>query len=328
MSYFLKLFTRGRCVTSRSIARREASSKDPQQKHEERERFAVAAIAFCAAHDAKFKRHFLEVVGLKNATTIELIELEPERWGDLVLSGPSDVVIIEFKLDALLAKHQDPRKPLFTKVGYGALINRRYPDEDKRYVVVGKVFDSGVTTDGLKYQGLSWSKFLHREDKESPLEHDLYDCLGVLGAKVFLRRSMKKKSVSKEVAGAMDVYQLLENAAGDIPTAGSESAADHIGLDLSAAGAFEGSLHAVLCKVVRPVGRRLGWIGYEKLDVVCISVWFYPSQNRTKTVRQKLKAARLGALDEDGSSVGIHRPVSEEPDHAAWISRVLKAVTS
>src|SRR5437773_4306073 len=140
VSYFLKLFARGRYVTRRSLAQNEALADDSSYKHAERERFAVAAIAFCCEHDAHFQDHFLRVVADLKQTNVNKIEVEPQQWGDLVLEGNKDVVVLEFKLDALLAGHQDPNSEgrLF-KIGYGAKIVEKYGSNRKlRYVIVGK----------------------------------------------------------------------------------------------------------------------------------------------------------------------------------------------
>jgi hypothetical protein len=245
-SFFLKLFARGRYVTSRSIARSEAISNDPERKHEERERFGVAAIAFCATHDGEFRARFLQIAaGLKKAD-IDLIDVEPKRWGDLVLEGEKDVVVIEFKLKASLGEQQDPSsKKRFTTVGYGSEIIKKYAWTGKRlrYVIVGKEIPKGCTKDGLEYDSLSWPALLRRAGRETPLESDLLNCLGVLGVPVFLGRHMKKKAPTKEATGALEVYQLLERAAGKIPTGAATSGRDHIGLDLSSSGATRGSQH-------------------------------------------------------------------------------------
>src|SRR5438876_11335356 len=137
VSFFLKLFARGRYVTSRSIAKKESSSEDPQHDHEERERFAVAAIAFCIKRDSSFRRHFLKVVADSENADIYEVDIEPKRWGDLVLKG-KDVVVLEFKLQALLAEHQDPNASRFVSSGYGLEIREEFGDRRKvLYIVVG-----------------------------------------------------------------------------------------------------------------------------------------------------------------------------------------------
>ena len=111
-SYFLKLFSRGRYVTSPTIAQSEAESDEPQRRHEERQRFAVSAIAFCIKRDSSFRRHFLKVVADSENADICEVDVEPKRWGDLLLRG-KDIIVLEFKLQALLAEHQRPLRQMY-----------------------------------------------------------------------------------------------------------------------------------------------------------------------------------------------------------------------
>jgi hypothetical protein len=337
VSFFLKLFARGRYVTSRSIARNEAVSNDPGRKHEERERFGVAAIALCAAHDARFRARFLQIVAGLTKADIDLIDVEPKRWGDLVLEGKRDVIVLEFKLKASLGEHQDPnsKTKLFATAGYGAEIIAKYGETGKRlrYVIVGKDVPEGRTSEGLRYNAVQWSRFLRRNERESTLERDLFDCLGILGAPIFLSRHMKKKAPTQEATGALEVYQLLERAAGNIPTGAAASGRDYIGFDLSAGRATPGSQHKILKDIVDPKGRSLGWIGYEHLDQLYLSAWFYSSETGKNRVRRRLRtleAARRGDIVEDkpseGTSVGFKKSAAQERDHEAWLKDVLRTV--
>lgn len=325
-SRFLQLFKRGRYVSTRSIAHDESKSESPEKKHEERERFAVAAVAFCLGYEKGFKKHFLNVVAQLRAATIETVELEPERWGDLVLEGQREVVVVEFKLGALLAEHQNPTKPRFWAKGYGLDIKKRYEKRGKklRYVVVGKDFDSGPKSNGLECIAVPWSKFLHTRRRESPIETDLYDCLGTLGATAFLCRTMKRKALSKEARGAMDVYKLLENAAQDIPILRAVSGIDHVGFDLANTGATPGSRHYHLKAFVKPAGRVLGWIGYEELDErLCLSVWYYCSAKQTKAVQKEVEGLNLGKTKLEGSDVVVSCAADKVKDHVEWFKKVL-----
>jgi hypothetical protein len=61
-SRFLQMFKRGRYVSLRLLAAAETDEATREARHQERERFSVATIAFCIEHDKSFKRHFLDVV--------------------------------------------------------------------------------------------------------------------------------------------------------------------------------------------------------------------------------------------------------------------------
>src|SRR5437867_7806236 len=121
MSHFLQLLKRGRYISLHSLATAEADKKTQQRRHEERERFSVAAIAFCLEHDKTFKSHFLAVLTSRvSSAVINTISVEPHQWGDLVLEGPKHVFVLEFKLSALLQDHQAPDALVFSQRGYGA----------------------------------------------------------------------------------------------------------------------------------------------------------------------------------------------------------------
>jgi len=259
VSFFLKLFARGRDVTSRSVAQKEASSGDPQHDHAERERFAVAAIAFCIKRESSFRRHFLKVVADSENADIYEVDIEPKRWGDLVLKG-KDVVVLEFKLQALLVEHQDPNTSRFVSSGYGREIRDAYGGKRKvLYIVVGKDVPSGRTKNDIPYRGLPWSAFLIENRKETPIERDLFDCLAILGVPISLTRHMKKKNVTSEAIGAMEVYQLLKLVAEGIRSV-IDSGVDYVGLELRTTGAASMSRHKSLNDVVVPEHRALGWL--------------------------------------------------------------------
>src|SRR5882724_11955672 len=197
-SRFLQLFKRGRYVSLRALAGAETDAATRQNKHEERERFSVAAIAFSLEHDQIFKSHFLNVVACLTVEDIHSITVEPERWGDLVLEGAEHVLVLEFKLAAMLQEHQSPDARIFSANGYGASILRRFNKLGKklRYIVVGKDFRP-CKPGRLQCSAVPWFFFLvadHRE--ESEIETDLYDCLGYLGAPVFLNRYMKNPKLT------------------------------------------------------------------------------------------------------------------------------------
>jgi hypothetical protein len=337
-SYFLTLFTRGRYVTSRSIAHNEAIADNPKRKHAERERFAVAAIAFCYQHNKRFREYFLRTVAALKPGDVNSIDVEPVRWGDLILEGKRDVIVLEFKLKALLAEHQDPNAKgrLLTQSGYGAAIVGRYAATCKRlrYVIVGKDIPAGRTSDGLEFHSIPWSKFIRRFEKESALQRDLFDCLGTLGAPVLLSRRMKKKAPTNEANGALEVYQLLTLAADTIPTGEADSGPNHVGLNLSSRSAVARSLHEALINVVHPLGRSLGWIGYERREEfenkLCLSVWFYCSSKGKKSAQKKLQELRGtgGKIVIDEDSVGFLQPAVRQSDHRKWIAVVLQCVAA
>src|SRR5206468_1313743 len=86
---FLRLFRRGHYCRPLPIADESDIAKAQRQ---ERERFAVAALAFCLKHDRKLLEHFWQRVcrvpgDPKMMPTIAPAEilLEPPHWADLRL---------------------------------------------------------------------------------------------------------------------------------------------------------------------------------------------------------------------------------------------------
>src|SRR6266481_2225391 len=125
-SRFLQMFKRGRYVNVRLLAAAETDEATQKAKHEERERFSVAAIAFCIEHDKALKRHFLHVVVGLSPEDVTSVTVEPEDCADLLLEGARHVLVLEFKLGALLQDHQSPESRIFSEAGYGAKIRKLF----------------------------------------------------------------------------------------------------------------------------------------------------------------------------------------------------------
>jgi hypothetical protein len=334
-SRFLQLFKRGRYVSVRSLAAAEGSDATRGKKHEERERFSVAAVAFCLEHDKKFRRHFLMVIAGLAPNEIISITLEPKEWGDLVLDGPRNVLVLEFKLAALLQDHQSPEARIFSETGYGARIQKRFGASRKtvRYIVVGKEFQSRVR-EGLLCSAVPWPKLIPHDRRESRIENDLYDCLGYLGAPVFLNRHMKNPKLTLDAQRAMSIYGKLEHALANegLPIGGSDSDHTCLGLKFSKARASLGTLHHNLVKFVEPNGQSVGWIGYEILEdfpkdkAIHLAVYFYATKKTTSRVRHRLERRGMGSVDTDGTTVLIRTPGHKSTNDIAWFQKVLNAV--
>src|SRR6266481_2550195 len=125
-SRFLQMFKRGRYVSVRLLAAAETDEATREARHQERERFSVATIAFCIEHDKSFKRHFLDVVAGLSPKDVTSVTVEPEDFADLLLEGARHMLVLEFKLGALLQDHQSPESRIFSKTGYGAKIRELF----------------------------------------------------------------------------------------------------------------------------------------------------------------------------------------------------------
>src|SRR6266498_2924231 len=265
-SHFLQLFKRGRYVSMRSLSAAEANKATREKKHEERERFSVAAVAFCFQYDKSFRAHFLKVAAGLSPCGTWSATVEPEQWGDLVIEGPRHLLVLEFKLGPLLQDHQSTEARIFSKSGYGAKIRGAFAKTEKQlhYIVIGKDFQPR-DREGLPCTAVPWPKLVVRGRRESRLEGDLYNCLAQIGARAFLNRHMKKTKLSGDAKRAMDVYGTIEHvlAAEVIPRGPSDSDVGCLGLQFAKAGASPGTLHDKLVKAVKTKKRSLGWIGYE-----------------------------------------------------------------
>lgn len=328
------MFKRGRYVSLRSLAAAEAGEAKGNAGRQERERFSVAAIAFCIEHDASFKRHFLHGVAGLSPEDVTKVTVEPHHCADLLLEGARHVLVLEFKLGALLQDKQSPESRIFTEVGYGAKIRDLFtsPGKELRYVVIGDKDFKPRDLDGLQCSSIPWLKLLMPSDEESSIEKDLYDCLGHLGAPVFLCRQMKNRKLATEAKGAMTVFGTLQHLleSEGIPMHRYDSNVNAIGLSFRNSSATPGTLHSKLVETVQSVGKDLGWLGYETGEdgKGCISVYFYANSETAPEVRRRLDAAKgVGrTMMGDPTTIISYLPCDESVDDLEWFVKVLKTV--
>src|ERR1051325_9272216 len=94
------------------IADEEDQSEEAKRARQERERFAVAAVAFCLKHNAALLNNFwqrvcrMETLDHKAMPRITIILLEPPHWADLRLVSEFErkryVWVVEVKAGAPL----------------------------------------------------------------------------------------------------------------------------------------------------------------------------------------------------------------------------------
>src|SRR5437016_752014 len=112
---FSSLFKRGRY----SPREDQDDSKAATKRREERERFAVAALAFCLRHDEGFLRHFWEKIcyvpsdpAQMPPITADDVFVEWQPWADLALRSEiatQDYLwVVEAKAGASLQPKQNP----------------------------------------------------------------------------------------------------------------------------------------------------------------------------------------------------------------------------
>jgi|ERR1051325_9993748 hypothetical protein len=143
---FYALFSRSeyrqqRGLASTSEAVGESSNDSSLSKtREEKERFAVATIAFCLKYDERFKRHFLSLLLPKCSHAEKTAKLEiqigPRQSSDLILKLTKLVIVIEHKIDDDLQPHQNPwrkefKEPNVRPQGYAVQIRNQHRDATK-----------------------------------------------------------------------------------------------------------------------------------------------------------------------------------------------------
>ena len=195
---FLRLFRRSRYS---QLVLEDDNSSEGKARHEQRERFVVAALAFCLKHDGEFLKHFWNCICRASGDPSSMpsirpegISLEPPLWSDLRLEsehkGLGYVWVIEVKAGAPLKPRQRPDRPDFKRpgFGYGALLSEYHKGTDtrRRYVILGasesdnlkirhneKPF--GIVVDDRKWDVLATLS------KRSGIVADLFGTLGEIG---------------------------------------------------------------------------------------------------------------------------------------------------
>src|SRR5688572_10733424 len=82
------------------------SEQDPQSQ-EQRERYAVTAIAFCLTHDQQFRSAFFRtVLGQGSPPKQPNITVEQFPWADLLIETDENVFVVEFKISASVQQNQ------------------------------------------------------------------------------------------------------------------------------------------------------------------------------------------------------------------------------
>jgi hypothetical protein len=322
---FFSLFQRSR------YRRTPGESDDPEDdleasedKWAQRERFAVAAIAYCLKNDRDFFDHFVRnvcrVQAEEDSRQFDIL-IEEKLWGDLALIKRDEAVayIIECKISAPLGDHQNPSTKIFWQEGYGHHILARFPDfrTQLRYVVLGfKRKLPARKGPRIDWSQKSWDAL--EGVKNSPLIVDLYDSLGNLGVGRFRSRITNTMKKAATAENACETYDVLRSAYEDLGLAEGRFLAD-IACDLNAGWwdfglairttrreADSGYFHGRLQRAVGSTGAQIGWFGYSQGDRksgVCFSVWFFCGPKARRSLEQRLKKKALTRV-----YVQPHRP--------------------
>ncbi len=203
---FLNLFGRSRYGGSVSrIQELDPESEEGMRVHKERERFAAAAIAFCLKHDDAFLQCFWEKLCARDGDSkshgMPTVEVEPRRWADLLLTSGDQLCVVEMKIGARLAIHQDPTSDSFFKPGgYGQFLKARCHEENlrARYVVLGGELNRRLEKKNegreIEVGQRSWDDLVN-DLPDTPLTRDLSVLLSDFGIWQFTFKTMKDKKL-------------------------------------------------------------------------------------------------------------------------------------
>ncbi len=322
---------------------------------EQKERFAVACLAFVLHHDRKFLSDFLRrVCDWAEPETQQDFDVWVEKgnYGDLVLENNKRhvVFVLECKIDAPLKPHQLPDSQSFFTEGYGCDIVQGYPytpeepwkrvyitleqtDEDRKYP------DSAL----ISCKSRHWDALtVSRDSREllSALVNDLFHAFAELRIHCFAAWNMKTHhmKLADQYFHACAVKELLQNTAALIRNQfvlNAESFDDselktthdsYIGRALVRKNAPNEWLDFTGSKHERP-GHHLGWYGYAWGRA---HVGFYVKGSTKHSALKLLKAvAKTGEEEtgEDGDYVWISS-VGNHPDDQGWFLSVFARITA
>ncbi len=220
---FFSLFKRGRYL---SAWEDQDDSKAATKPREERERFAVAALAFCLRHDEGFRRHFWERIcrvpsdpAQMPPITADDVAIEPQAWADLALRSEIATQdyqwVVEAKAGASLQPKQNPASPEFLEPGgYGALLAANKPTKRTRlrYIVLGAEHlglpDRHLCGE-IFVQERSWGQLLDGITRKG-IVGDLIESFAALRIREFYMEEAKKIVVTGGIQNAINALTVLD----------------------------------------------------------------------------------------------------------------------
>ena len=345
---FLSLFSRS--LYRGSVARLhllEPGSEEHRRVHEERERFAAAAIAFCLQHDNAFLWHFWRKVCRKTRepkpSTKPTVEIEPRHWSDLLLKWERILCAVEIKIGAVLADHQNPNKRAFSRQnGYGHFLSRlcRERKRNGRYVVFGWEPEIAQWSKrnilGLEIEQRQWAD-LESGMPSTGLTNDLALLLSNFGIWEFTFRAMKKKKLSGELGDFGSAAAILESVRDKLgwpPSCGVIVWRDQLGIHLPS---------YYRKKAIKGLAERLkrdndvsevAWFGYlaRPDEPAQRCVYVYCSKERRNRLVKRLKATKFVVDEQQRDGDGEKAPYcvivwkgKDQLDDITWFEATLEA---
>ena len=353
---FINLFARSR-YGGRVSRIHELGSESQQSTgdHKERERFTVAAIAFCLKHDAAFLQHFWKKVcgqdGKRESPGTVTVEVEPRHWADLLLKGGDRLCVVEMKIGASLATHQNPTSNIFFKPGgYGQFLKTRCHEQNlrPRYVVLGSQLKLGLEqrkkVREIEVGQRSWDDLIN-ELPDTALTRDLSALLSSFGIWQFTFKTMKDKKLSGtlgDVGNAVTILESVRNSLGWPESSkvctkvGEDDLSWELGIYLSAFSrnrAIEGLAARLQRENAPDKDDPAAWFGYltrpDGKATRC--VYLYCSKTTRKPLVGRLKRAGF-TVEEDterdgetGPYCAVLREGHDDLGDIDWFKKALEA---
>jgi len=349
-SSFYRLFSRSRSYRYAVV---EEGSAEEKEAIRQRERFAVAALAFCLRHDEEFLRSFWSQVCKVSDDPAEMplirsedILLEPPLWADLRLISDTDagrlVWVVEVKAGASLSQKQNPNLPDFcaARTGYGALFCESENASTKlRYIVLGARESLGLPKRHgalpISLRQSSWEDVA--TCTASRLVRDLFDCFALLQLQPFAMNQANTISVSHGLSGVGNAVVVLSAVSEWLGAQWREK-------NLTAYKADPGAAFGIhLTRLATPQIRFgnlqticggpkfIAWIGYlaGATDEIIRSVWLYfDSVEKRDAVLAKVQVSfpiALAASDAGEPCIAVEMPVADNPKDFEWFKAVFAA---
>jgi hypothetical protein len=327
----------------------ESDDQALEKRREEKERYAVAAVAFCLEYDEDFRNHFLSLMLPDGLNTKRVkskkpeIEIEPKQSSDLILKIDRMVIVVEHKIDSDLMPHQDPWRREFKDAmnhppGYAIQIPKQHPGSKIVYRVLSKKVFEPRQVRGIDCAAIQWEMLLSKE-KPHTLHSDLYDCIGKLGVASFTLRHMKSDlKLTKQAIDAAEVYALLRAVFEDAALQPGKMSEQETAWDpdyrafglpiLKDRSHGRGSTRASrLSNLTAPSSAQIGWIGYESKagESPVLAVYLYCG---SAPARQQVIAKLSGFASEnsEGFAIRVTCSAARSPGDRRWFAKLFDAL--
>lgn len=336
----------------------EDPSDEAKKRREERERFAVAVLAFCLRYDEHFREHFWKTICRVRGEdpeempeiTNEGIHIEPPEWADLSLTSESRthryMWVVEAKAGAPLKPKQNPAMPdAFEKPksGYGALFaDAEAKHKTKmRYIVLGandrlRIRD-GQKRLGISVQQRSWADLI-KGLKPKGVVKDLVYTFAELRIGEFYMQKAKAIVVTGGIQDAVKAATVLDaicehygiqKTKRDLQSDNFEEGNGCFGYYVNQPPKKASEKYRKLQRATRLSG-CIAWFGYEYDETGETNrvAWFYLDSAKARDVlKRKLVSDRLTAVPiRDGDElycVHVSSPLKQSGHDFTWFESVI-----